>query len=80
MDKSKDMTSRCDQSPTNNTSISLAQLKDLAEKLAAVGDELTQTHSQTSFINRHLALLIWDTLGHCACRSITIIAKEMLHV
>ena len=78
--KSKVMTSQCGQSTTDGVSISLTPLKDLAEKLAAVGDEMTQTHSQTLFINKHWTLLNWDTLERCACRSITIIAKEMLHV
>ena len=77
-DKSKLMTSQWDQSPTDGVSVSLAQLKDLAEKLAAVGDEMTQTYSQKAFIIKRWTLLNWDTLERCACSFMTGIAKELL--
>ena len=77
-DKFKLMTSQCDQSPTDGVSVSLAQLKDLAEKLAAVGDEMTQTYSQKAFIIKRWTLLNWDTLERWACSFMTGIAKELL--
>ena len=72
MEETKVALSQTSQTHENNSATSLAELKELADKLAAIGDELTQTHS------KNLNSKSWDLKKSLLSKFLVEIAMEIL--